>query len=122
MKTGARMAITSFPDFVEITCRCRSGCENSVLVRLAGGRQAVYHPDLVRRNRFIEIKKGTGYNPDTLYRISGAAKALGHRYLVVCNRSFRDAYQRWAKEFRLAVPRFQVRTEDGIREIVRGGA
>src|SRR5881397_1693315 len=77
MKTGARMAITakldsqgytmfqrsviaSFPDFVEITCRCRSGCENSVLVRLAGGRQAVYHPDLVRRNRFIEIKKGTG--------------------------------------------------------------
>jgi len=74
-------------------------CPNRFLVSLPGGRRGSYHPDFCVSSWFwIEVKSGVGYNLETLYRIAGAAKQAGKRYLVVCDRAFARAWKRWMKE------------------------
>ena len=73
-------------------------CSHRFRVLLPGGRQGNYHPDFCVSSRFwIEVKGGVGYNIDTLYRIAGAARQACNRYVVVCDRAFAKAWERWMK-------------------------
>ena len=99
-------AVAREPGMFEITCRCRDAtCSDSVLVRLPGGKTGCYHPDFRSDSgpRYVEVKQGSGYNLDTLFRMAGAAKEWGEDYVVRCDKVFHQAWIRYASE----VPRLQ---------------
>lgn len=75
------------------------------MVSLPGGKAGCYHPDFKRDSRphYIEVKRGSGYNLDTLFRIAYAAENWGNDYEVVCDKVFRSTWGRYASE----VPRLK---------------
>lgn len=94
------------PGMIEITCRCRSGkCGDAIPVPLPGGKEGWYHPDFKRAShpRHIEVKRGVGYNLDTLFQIAGAVRRWGSDYEVRCDETFVSAWTRYASE----VPRLR---------------
>lgn len=76
-----------------------------------------YHPDFRHTSRphHIEVKRGSGYNLDTLFRIAGAAARWGDDYEVRCNEVFRSAWSRYASEVpRLRRTRVRFRTDGAL--------